>query len=198
MDWLLTRLNILADGLEKKEQALREIVNITENQNTVLLSELTDVEANAFIVQMNKEKQQFIKQVIQCDNVFESILKEAGPALDAAQDSYKPQVEELQKRIRRVMDLDVKIRVYEEKNNALMKAKQDARIPSSVPDIHAAPHAASLSTQSQSPAPNDAPPNTQSQSPAPGNASPSHIAPQGSIRAKESSRERVPSSPTPA
>ncbi len=124
MDWLLTRLNILADGLEKKEHALREIVNITENQSTVLQSDLSETEAHAFIVQMNREKQQFIKQVIQCDNMFESILKEAGPALDAAQESYKPQVAELQTRIRRVMDLDVKIRVYEEKNNALMKGKQ--------------------------------------------------------------------------
>jgi SMC interacting uncharacterized protein involved in chromosome segregation len=124
VDWLRTQLNILADGLNKKEQALREIVNITENQGTVIESGLTADETRAFLTQMNREKQQLIKTVIQCDNMFEAVLKEAGPALDAAPDAYKPQVAELQKRIRRVMDLDVKIRVYEEKNNALQNGKK--------------------------------------------------------------------------
>jgi hypothetical protein len=124
VDWLRTQLNILADGLNKKEQALSEIVNITENQGTVIESGLTEDETRAFLTQMNREKQQLIKTVIQCDNMFEAVLKEAGPALDAAPDAYKPQVSELQKRIRRVMDLDVKIRVYEEKNNALQNRRK--------------------------------------------------------------------------
>jgi hypothetical protein len=121
MDWLRAQLNILADGLNKKEQALREIVNITENQGTVIESGLSAEETRAFLTQMNREKQQLIKTVLQCDSMFETVLKEAGPALDAAPDASKPQVAELQKRIRRVMDLDVRIRVYEEKNNALQK-----------------------------------------------------------------------------
>jgi hypothetical protein len=129
MDWLLTQLNILADGLDKKEQALSEIVNITENQGTVLQSGLPEEETRAFLTQMNREKQQFIKTVIACDYMFEAVLKEAGPALDAAPESYKPQVAELQKRIRRVMDLDVKIRVYEEKNNALQNGKPAMTAP---------------------------------------------------------------------
>jgi hypothetical protein len=126
VDWLLTQLNILADGLNKKEQALGEIVNITENQGTVLQSGLPEEETRAFLSQMNREKQQYIKTVIACDNMFEAVLKEAGPALDAAPEAYKPQVAELQKRIRRVMDLDVKIRVYEEKNNALQNTNHKA------------------------------------------------------------------------
>jgi hypothetical protein len=123
MDWLRAQLNILADGLNKKEQALSEIVNITENQGTVIESGLSAEETRAFLTQMNREKQQLIKTVLQCDSMFETVLKEAGPALDAAPDAYKPQVAELQKRIRRVMDLDVRIRVYEEKNNALQKGQ---------------------------------------------------------------------------
>jgi flagellar biosynthesis/type III secretory pathway chaperone len=151
MDWLATQLGLLADGLEKKEQALTEIVNITENQNTVLQSGLSVIEAQAFVTQMNKEKQPLIKQVIQCDSMFETVLKEAGPALDALPDSFKPQVAELQIRIRRVMDLDVKIRVCEEKNKTLMEGKRDLETTAETASS-AAPSAA----QKQTPLPPDA------------------------------------------
>jgi hypothetical protein len=119
---MLTQLSVLLEGLKKKEQALVEIVNITDNQRTVIESGMSLDEVRGFLVEMNKEKQQFIDTVKGCDNMFEAMLKEIGPELDAQQHMYKPQVAELQKYIRRVMDLDVKVRVQEDKNNALMNA----------------------------------------------------------------------------
>jgi DNA-binding transcriptional MerR regulator len=116
-----TQLAILLEGLKTKEQALTEIVNITGNQSTVIESGLPIAEIRIFLMEMNNEKQQFIDRVKNCDNLFEAILKETGPELDAQQHLYKPQVAELQKYIRRVMDLDVKIRVQEENNNNLLK-----------------------------------------------------------------------------
>ena len=112
-----TQIQILVDGLAKKETALREIVNITDNQRTVIESGLPPNEIRAFLLEMNQEKQAFILQVKGCDNLFESILKEVGPELDARQDLYKPQVAQMQQLIRRIMDLDVKVRVQEEENN---------------------------------------------------------------------------------
>jgi hypothetical protein len=124
MNTVETKLNILIDGLKAKEQSLLEIVSITENQTTVLESELETEHAQAFIFQMNQEKQVHIQQVITCDNLFESILKEIGPELDADQSAYMAQVKVLQEYIKSVMDLDVKIRILEEKNNQLMDKRK--------------------------------------------------------------------------
>ena len=117
-DFMQTQLAILLEGLKKKEQALAEIVNITDNQRTVIESGMSLDEVRTFLVEMNKTKQGFIDTVKGCDTMFETMLKEVGPELDAQQHMYKPQVAQLQKYIRRVMDLDVKVRVQEDENNA--------------------------------------------------------------------------------
>jgi signal recognition particle GTPase len=119
-DFMETQLTILLEGLVNKENALTEIVNITDNQRTVIESGLPPAEVRGFLMEMNKEKQQFIDRVKGGDSMFETMLKEIGAELDARQHMYKPQVAELQKHIRRVMDLDVKIRLQEEKNNHLI------------------------------------------------------------------------------
>jgi hypothetical protein len=131
MNTVETKLHILIDGLKVKEQSLLEIVSITENQGTVLTSELPDEQALAFVAEMNKEKQVHISNVLKCDNLFEAMLKEVGPELDANQNAYKPQVQALQEGIKRVMDLDVKIRVMEDENNrqALKRREGDAVSP---------------------------------------------------------------------
>ena len=123
------RLNLLLDGLIKKEHSLLEIVSITENQGTVLESGLPPDDARAFIVQMNREKQVFIQEVLRCDSMFETVLKEIGAELDANQDLYVEEVRQLQTYIKRVMDLDVKIRVCEDRNEELMKKNGVAANP---------------------------------------------------------------------
>jgi len=119
-DPMEVQLTVLLDGMKKKEQALTEIVNITENQRTVIESGLPIEEVRGFMVEMNKEKHFFIEQVKGCDNMFEAVLKEIGTELDEKQHLYKTQVGQLQAFIRRVMDLDVKVRVQEEKNNQML------------------------------------------------------------------------------
>ena len=114
------KLEILLDGLKKKQNALEEIVNITTNQQVVIKSRLTHTEIMAFILEMNIEKQQFIKIVKTCDDMFERLLQEVGPTLDAQVNMYKPQVADLQKYIRQIMDLDKNIRTLEEENNKLI------------------------------------------------------------------------------
>ena len=117
-----TQLTILLDGLKNKEQALVELVNITDNQRTVIESGLPIAEVRAFLLEMNKEKQPYIDRVKGCDTLFETMLREVGPELDAKQHLYKTQVGQMQQYIRRIMDLDVKVRVKEEENNTLLNA----------------------------------------------------------------------------
>ncbi|MCL2386217.1 MAG: hypothetical protein FWC89_01590 [Defluviitaleaceae bacterium] len=130
-DTMATHLNIMLDGLKKKANALTEVLSITENQRTVIESELPLDGVRSMIFGMNEEKQAAIQIVKDCDDMFEKMLKDIGAELDAKQDMYKPQVQVLQEHIRRVMDLDVKIRVAEEENNRLLDERRSTEIPTS-------------------------------------------------------------------
>jgi hypothetical protein len=129
MDTMLTHLNIMLDGLKKKSAALTEILSISENQRTVIESELPLEGVREMVFSMNEEKQSAIQIVKDCDDMFEKMLKDIGPELEAKQDNYKPQVQVLQEHIRKVMDLDVKIRVAEEENNKLMDERRATEFP---------------------------------------------------------------------
>ena len=131
MDTLLTQLNIMLDGLKKKEKALEELLAITENQQTVLKSELPLEEVRALIYPMNQGKQDAIIIIKECDNMFEAMLKEMGAELDAKQHLYKSQVKSMQDHIRNIMDLDVKVRVAEEENNRILDERRNAESPTS-------------------------------------------------------------------
>ncbi|MCL2839599.1 MAG: hypothetical protein FWE05_02410 [Defluviitaleaceae bacterium] len=125
MDEMITHLNVMLDGLKKKEQALTEILAISENQKTVIESELPLDAARQLVFEMNDGKQAAIQVVKDCDNMFEAMLKDIGAELEATQDRYTPQVKVLQEHIRRVMALDVKIRLAEEENNRLLDTKRE-------------------------------------------------------------------------
>ncbi|MCL2197905.1 MAG: hypothetical protein FWB80_03175 [Defluviitaleaceae bacterium] len=126
---MLTQLNIMLEGLKKKATALTDILSISENQRTVIESELPFEGVREMIFGMNEEKQSSINIVRACDDMFEKMLKDIGPELDAQQENYKSQVKLLQEHIRIVMDLDVKIRVAEEENNRLLDGRRATEIP---------------------------------------------------------------------
>lgn len=132
-DTMQTHLKIMLDGLKKKAAALTEVLSISENQRTVIESELPLDGVREMIFSMNDEKQSAIQIVKDCDNMFEKMLKDIGPELEAQQDMYKPQVKVLQEHIRNVMSLDVKIRVAEEENNRLLDARRAAELPQAPP-----------------------------------------------------------------
>ena len=122
---MTTELNIMLDGLKRKEKALEEIYSITENQQTVIKSGVPFSEARQLVFEMNKGKQEAIQVVKDCDNMFEAMLKRIGKELDETQHLYAAQVRVMQTHIRRIMDTDVKIRTTEEENNKLLDKRRD-------------------------------------------------------------------------
>ena len=120
MDSIEVELKVLIECLKKKEKALSQILAITENQGFVLTSDLTHNEIYSFFMKMNDEKNEFIKLVIQYDEVFENVLQKIGPTLDADPTKYGEQVHTLQELIRAVMDLDVQIRLEEDNNSKIL------------------------------------------------------------------------------
>ncbi|MCL2225461.1 MAG: hypothetical protein FWB96_10900 [Defluviitaleaceae bacterium] len=124
-----SHLNIMLDGLKRKANALSEILHISENQRTVIESELPLDGVREMILGMNEEKQASIQIVKACDDMFEKMLKDIGAELEAQQENYKPQVQVLQEHIRKVMSLDVKIRVAEDENNQLLDKRRAEELP---------------------------------------------------------------------
>lgn len=123
MDSIEVELKVLIECLKKKEIALGHIANITENQGDLLASSLEQGELYSIFMQMNGEKQGFIEKVIQYDQVFENVLIKIGPTLDEDPTKYAEQVRSLQDLVRKVMDLDVQIRVYEDNNSQILTSE---------------------------------------------------------------------------
>ncbi len=120
MEDFKTIFNILAEILDKKLGALVQILSITENQQLVLQS-LGQLENAAEIFHgMNEEKQRLIPTVIDCDSTFQSIFERFHDIIDEEADNHKLLVNDMQKRIKAVLDLDIKIRVQEEKNKTIL------------------------------------------------------------------------------
>ena len=129
MGTIQTELKLLADTLAKKEAALSHIVDITENQGSVIQGGIPNAEMHALFMELNTEKQKHIESVLLCDQAFESLMAVIGPALDAEPDNYHDEVKTLQTAIRRVMDLDVKIRNAEDANNLTLRKALPSALP---------------------------------------------------------------------
>ena len=129
MSQMATELGIMLDGLKRKEKALGEILAITENQQTVIQSAVPFDEARRLVFEMNQGKQDAITIVKDCDNMFESMLKRIGKELEETQHHYADRVKIMQSHIRRIMDLDVKIRATEDENNKLLDARREEEAP---------------------------------------------------------------------
>ena len=129
MNQMTTELSIMLDGLKRKEKALGEILAITENQQTVIKSAVPFDEVRKLVFEMNQGKQKAITIVKDCDNMFESMLKRIGKELEETQGLYADRVRIMQVHIRRIMDLDVKIRATEDENNKLLDIRREEESP---------------------------------------------------------------------
>ncbi len=125
------KFNLLFDILSKKKEALSQILNLTINQETVLLSNEETPELNVFFNEMSKEKQKLIDEVINADNFFQSTFNEMSEWFDKNANQYGEQVKKLQEQIKSVIDVDVKIRLQEQKNKELASKVRNK------PKIHA-------------------------------------------------------------
>ena len=119
MDKFLLHLRILDRILEKKINALIQILNITENQKTVLSGSSHDHSALLLYNGMRVEKQKLIDFINESDKVFEKTYREISPDFTCKAHNHAGLVTRLQGRIKLVTDLDVRIRVQESRNNGL-------------------------------------------------------------------------------
>jgi len=116
-----TKLSLLQEVLDKKQTALTIILNISENQETLYLSPPSE-ERREFLMEMGKEKQRQVDEVIACDEVFQSVFDSIAEEFADKSGDYKDRVQQMQTSIDEVLRLDVEIRAQEEKGKVAASA----------------------------------------------------------------------------
>lgn len=136
MDDILTVLRILSDILEKKRMALGGILDITQNQETVLAGP-PGTQRASFFASTTTEKQRLIDDVKEFDRVFQSFFDGVKDGLQERVDAGPPEVRDtlarLQGQISAVLELDVAIRAQETKNKELLPPPPSAEAPPPTP-----------------------------------------------------------------
>jgi len=118
MDNINTKLNILNDILDKKREILECIYNITENQEQICKIS-KNAESKNMLNDITYEKQNMIDKIIEIDKIFISIFDSFKDELNKNRYIYMDKILILQNKIRAVADIDIKIRVKEQRNKNL-------------------------------------------------------------------------------
>ena len=127
MDKFLLHLRVLDGILDKKINVLKQILNITENQQTVLSTRVRDSSALTLYKGMSEEKQKLIDIVNNSDRVFERAYREISPVFEKEAYNYSGLVKHIQYNIKQATTLDVRIRVQEARNSAPRHAPPSTR-----------------------------------------------------------------------
>ena len=126
MDEFEAKLQLLIDIVSEKNIKLEQVLNITTNQETLLKIQDAPPEISTLITEMSAEKQKIIEAVIEGDEVFNNIF---GSLEDFEENAprYKETVRRLQAVVKIAADMDVNIRIAEEKNKGIIASKRTER-----------------------------------------------------------------------
>ena len=114
-----TQLGILIDILNIKMQLLESVLNISENQEYLIMQPPSDERTEMF-KEMTEEKQRHIDLVLESDERFQSIFDKIKDIVEANGAEYKPRLLEMQDLITVILETDVKIRAQEQKNRDVL------------------------------------------------------------------------------
>lgn len=113
-------LLILRESLDKKIVILNELMEYTENQKDIALKDEFDEEAFNDNVE---KKAGLINKLQSLDTGFQILYDNIKEQLSENRDSYKKEIDELQERIRTVLDLNSSLQTLEARNRDLVSKK---------------------------------------------------------------------------
>lgn len=114
----LVYVNILADSLQRKKSALKSILELTKEQQSLLKGDCFRDEEFKFIIE---KKQRFIKQLDDLDAGFETIYRKVNAELEADKFKYKEDIVKMQHLITEITDLSVEVQALEKQNKIQME-----------------------------------------------------------------------------
>ena len=109
------KVDMLISSLNEKNEALKTVLNITENQSLIFTSEKTAQMWDLFS-QMNETKQEGIDRVIELDSLFQGIFESISEGFEKNALQIREKTIKLQVLISEALELDIKIRAAEQKN----------------------------------------------------------------------------------
>lgn len=110
------KLRFLQDILNRKIEILNQILNISENQKIFLTSLQDENELNSYLSISLKEKQALINEIKDIDTNFINTFEQFGGELNKNKDFFKDDIQNMKDKIQQITDLDLKVRIIEEKN----------------------------------------------------------------------------------
>ena len=114
-----TYVNILLNTLIRKEECLKKIGALEDNQEKILTNPNLTVEEFESLM---THKQALINELESLDKGFETVYDRVKEELNVNRNAYREIIETMQKKIVSITELTVKIQAVEERN----KAKADS------------------------------------------------------------------------
>ena len=118
MDNINTYISVLHGSLRKKLELIKEILELTKEQNKILSKE--DIDADYF-ERIVDEKDRKINEVLTIDKGFQSLFDKISVYIKANPQTYRQQILEMQNFIRTITDIGVEIENLEYKNREKFK-----------------------------------------------------------------------------
>ena len=118
MDNINTYISVLHGSLRKKLERIKEILELTKEQNKILSKE--DIDADYF-ERIVDEKDRKINEVLTIDKGFQSLFDKISVYIKANPQTYRQQILEMQNFIRTITDIGVEIENLEYKNREKFK-----------------------------------------------------------------------------
>ena len=118
MDNINTYISVLHGSLRKKLELIKEILELTKEQNSVLSKEEVDVDSFDRLVSQKEIK---INEVLGIDNGFQSIYNKISSVVKENPGRYRQQILEMQNFIRTITSIGVEIENLEHKNKEKFK-----------------------------------------------------------------------------
>lgn len=106
-------ISLLEKSLEKKAAILEQLIELTEEQKTLIDD---DKLTNEQFDDIFEKKGELIKQINELDNGFEQLYQRVRDELNAHPGGFKMQIEQLKKLITDVTDKGVRLQALERRN----------------------------------------------------------------------------------
>lgn len=117
LEEIYNKINNLNYLLDRKIEILSIILNITKSQG-IVFKEQEGIDS--FINMSINEKQSLINELISIDEMFLNIFESFKGALNRNKNIFKEDIRQIQNKIQKIADMDINIRLQEEKNKQLV------------------------------------------------------------------------------
>lgn len=113
-------VEIMEEGLQKKKVLLEQIIDCNQRLEPVVQEAEMDMEQ---FKQLLDEKDEYVKQINQLDEGFETLYEKVREELSVNKAAYRQQILSMQQLIRTITDMTVQIQNMESKNRMAIEGQ---------------------------------------------------------------------------